>query len=169
MVPLRSDPWTNGRFSKCGTREHSDQEQGSVKRRRSLWLWLFSLWVLGLGIANLWRGVVLWQGRRLLLALDTSFAPGSLALFVALWFVCGISLSSAAVGMWLWQAWARRVARIGIVLSVLIFQTYLWFFVRSGLMQQRRPLLLVAGLFTIAIGFGALTWPVSRHRLGLDG
>jgi hypothetical protein len=139
-----------------------------MKRRRSPWLWLFSLWVLGLGIADLWRGVVLWQERRLLLALDSSLAPLWLALFVVLWFGCGIGLVGATVGMWLWQAWARHVARIGIVLSVLIFQTYLWFFIRSGLMRQRRPLLLIVGLLTIAIGNGALTWPRSRRELGLD-
>jgi hypothetical protein len=139
-----------------------------MKRRRSLRWWLFSLWVLGLGIVSLWRGFVLWQGRRLLLASDSSFTPMSLVLFVALWSLCGIGLVSSVIGLWLRQTWARDVARIGVVLSVLIFQTYLWFFVRSGLMRQRRPVLLIVGLLTIVIGLGALTWPRSRHWLGLD-
>ena len=139
-----------------------------MKRRRSLWLWLFALWILGMGIVNLWRGVVLWQERRLLLALDSSFTPLSLALFVGLWFVCGTGLVGAAIGLWLGQGWARHVARIGVVLSVLIFQTYLWFLVRSGLMRQRRPVLLIVGLLTVVAGVGALTWRRSRYRLGLD-
>lgn len=140
-----------------------------MKRRRSLWLWLFSLWLVGLGIVSFWRGLVLWQERRLLFALDSSFTPPSLVLFVALWFVAAIGLSASAIGLWLQQIWARHIARIGIVLSVLIFQVYLWFFVRSGLMQQRRPVLLVLGLLTIVVGVEALTWSRSRHWLGLDG
>jgi hypothetical protein len=139
-----------------------------MKQRRSLWLWLFSLWVLVLGIVSVWRGLVLWQERRLLLALGSTFTPLSLALFVALWFVCGIGLIGAAVGLWFRQRWARHVARIGIVLSVLIFQTYLWFFVRSGLMRQRRPVLLAVGLLTIVMGLTIPTWAPSWHCLGLD-
>jgi len=140
-----------------------------MTRRRSLGLWLFSLWVLGLGIVSLWRALVLWQEWRLLSMLSSSFSPLSLALFAVLWLSSGGSLVVSAIGLWLRLTWARRVARIGIVLSVLIFQTYLWLFVRSGLMRQRRPVLLIVGLLTIAIGLGALVWPRSRQWLGLDG
>ena len=140
-----------------------------MKRRRSLWLWLFSLWVLGLGIVSLWRGLVLWYERRLLLALDSSFGPLSSWVFVVLWLSVGIGLVVSAIGLWMRQAWARHTARIDIVLSVLIYQAYIWFFVRSGLMRQRRPVLLVAGLLTVVVGFGALTWHRSRRWLGLDG
>jgi hypothetical protein len=139
-----------------------------MKRRRPFWLWLFSLWALGLGVVSLWRGLVLWQERRLLLGLVSSFSPLSLALFTALWLLCGASLIVSALGLWLRRTWARHVARISIVLSVLIFQTYLWLFVRSGLMKQRRQVLLIMGLLTVVIGLGALTWPRSRQWLGLD-
>ena len=139
-----------------------------MKRRRPFWLWLFSLWTLGLGVVSLWRGLVLWQERRLLLGLGSSFSSLPLALFVALWLLCGGGLIVSALGLWLRRAWARHVARIGIVLSVLIFQAYLWLFVRSGLMRQRRPVLLVVGLLSVVIGLGALTWPRSRQWLGLD-
>jgi hypothetical protein len=140
-----------------------------MKRRCSVWLWLFSAWVLGMGIVNLWRCFVLWQERRVLLALDSSFTPLSLYMFVVLWFVCGIGLVGSAVGLWLRRGLAWHLARIGIVFSVLIFQTYLWFFVRSGLLQQRRLILLIVGLLTILVGVGALSYPRSRRWLKLGG
>ena len=139
-----------------------------MKRRRPFWLWFCSLWALGLGVVSLWRGLVLWQERRLLLGLGSSFSSLSLALFVALWLLCGGGLIVSALGLRLRRPWARHVARIGIVLSVLIFQAYLWLFVRTGLMRQRRPVLLIVGLLTIVTGLGALTCPRSRQWLGLD-
>ena len=139
-----------------------------MKRRRPFWLWLFSLWTLGLGVVSLWRGLVLWQERRLLLGLGSSFSSLPLALFVALWLLCGGGLIVSALGLWLRRAWARHVARIGIVLSVLIFQAYLWLFVRSGLMRQRRPVLLIVGLLTLVTGVATLTWSRARRCLGLD-
>jgi hypothetical protein len=138
-----------------------------MKRRRPFWVWLFSLWVLGLGVANLWRALVLWGERSLLWKLGSSFSPLTLALFVVLWLVDGGGLTVSAVGLWLRRNWARHVARIGIALSVLIFQAYLWLFVRSGLMRQRRPVLLALGLLTLVVGVGTLTWSRSRQRLGL--
>jgi hypothetical protein len=138
-----------------------------MERRRPFWLWLFSLWILSLGIANLWRALVLWHERDLLFELGSSFSPLTLVLFVVLWSLDGGSLALSAVGLWLRQTWARHVARIGIALSVLIFQAYLWRFVQSGLMRQRRPVLLIAGLFTLLVGSGALTWSRSRRWLGL--
>lgn len=144
------------------------RNKGAMKRRRPFWLWLFSLWTLGLGVVSLWRGLVLWQERRLLLGLGSSFSSLPLALFVALWLLCGGGLIVSALGLWLRRAWARHVARIGIVLSVLIFQAYLWLFVRSGLMRQRRPVLLIVGLLTLVTGVATLTWSRARRCLGLD-
>jgi hypothetical protein len=138
-----------------------------MRQRRPLWLWLFSLWVLGLGVANLWRGFVLWHERRLLFELRSSFSPLTSGLFVALWLLCGGGLVVSAVGLLLRRPRARHIARIAIVFSVLIFQTYVWLLVRSGLMRQRRPVLLIVGILTLVIGVGTLAWSRSRKWLGL--
>lgn len=151
----------------CWSRDGQGKDK-AMKRRRPFRLWLFLLWVLGLGIANLWRALVLWRERSLLFQLGSSFSPLTLSLFAVLWLADGGSLTLSVAGLWLRQSWARYVARIGIVLSVLIFQAYLWLFVRSGLMRQRRPVLLVVGLATLVVGLGALTWPRSRRWLGLE-
>ena len=136
------------------------------KSRRSIWLWVFVLWILGLGIIGIWRGAVLWRERTLLFDLGSSLSPLTLTLFVLLSGLCGGCLIVAALGLWWRQAWARSVARIAILSYLIIVQVYTWMYVRTGLMWERRWVSLGLAILGAGIGIGMLTWPRSRKWLG---
>jgi hypothetical protein len=138
-----------------------------MKARRPIWLWMFSLWALGLGIIGMWRGIVLWGERRILYERGSSLSPAALSLFVALFGLCGLCLVASAVGLWLRHDWARRMARICIPTYLVVAQVYVWRFVRSGLMWERRWASSVGAILGIGIGIGGLTWARSKKWLGL--
>jgi hypothetical protein len=138
-----------------------------MKARRPVWLWMFSLWALGLGIIGVWRGIVLWGERRVLYERESSLSPAALTLFVALFGLCGLCLIASAVGMWLRRNWARHMARIWVPAYLIVAQAYVWRFVRSGLMWKRRWVSSAGAILGIGIWIGALTWARSRKWLGL--
>ncbi len=138
-----------------------------MSAHRSTWLWALVLWVLGLGVMAAWRGIVLWQERVMLFELGSSLSPASVALFVALFVICGCGLIVSALGL-LWQHdWARHSARAGILLQAVTSQAYTWLFVRSGLMLERRWVALAGSVLVVGLGVGALTWHRSRTWIGL--
>ncbi len=139
-----------------------------IQKRRPLWLWAFSLWVAALGAIGLWRGVILWQERRLLFELGSALSPAALTGFVLVSILCGSGLLASGVGLWLRRAWAQWSARICIPLYVVAFQGYTWLTVRSGLMWERRWVSLTGALVALIVGVGALTWHRSRAWLGLS-
>lgn len=138
-----------------------------MRTRRTFWLRAFVLWTLALGILSLWRGLVLWRERALLWELGSSLLPATLTLFVAFDILCGGGLVAAAVGLWWRREWARQAARALIPLYMVIVQAYVWFFLRAGLMWERRWVLLLWAMLAAALGISALTWRRSRRWLGL--
>jgi hypothetical protein len=135
--------------------------------RRPLLLWLSALWLVGLGGADLWRGVTLWQMRHLLAALGSSLSPFVSAFLATGWALSASALLPAAVGLWLRHEWARHTARAALVAHFSLTQVYTWAFVRTGLLWERRWSTLALGLLATGLGLAALTWPLSRRWLGL--
>jgi hypothetical protein len=111
---------------------------------------------------------VLWGERDVLFERGSSLSPAALTTFVCWWTLCGLALVTAAAGLWWRREWARQVTRLCIPAYIVAAQAYLWLFVRSGLMWERRWVSLASGILGIGIGIGALTWPRSRQWLGLD-
>jgi hypothetical protein len=138
-----------------------------MKTRRPISLWVFALWVLGLGVMDLYRGGVLWGERQILYERGSSLSPVALAGFVVLWTLYGLGLIVSAVGLRFRKEWARQAARVCLPAYFCIGQEYLWLFVRSGLMWERRWVLLAGAIVGTGIGAGALTWRRSRTWLGL--
>ena len=136
------------------------------KRRRPFWLWVFALWLLGLGIASIWRGVVLWRVRILLTELGSRLSPTGLALFVSLFMLCGLGLDVSAVAWWWRWGWARRCAQAFIGYYLIGVQAYVWLAVQSGLLWERRWVSLALAALGMTMGVGALSWRVSRRWLG---
>jgi hypothetical protein len=128
---------------------------------------LGAFWLLGLGGADLWRSVTLWQMRHLLAALGSSLSPFASAFLATGWALSALALLAAAVGLWLRREWARHTARAAILAHFCLTQVYTWAFVRTGLLWERRWSTLALGLLATGLGLAALTWPVSRRWLGL--
>jgi hypothetical protein len=121
-----------------------------------------------MGIVSGWRGLVLWNERLVLFERGSSLSPLALAAFVLIYALCGVGLVVSAVGLWWRRNWARRGARIFLVAYLVFAQGYLWLFVRTGLMWERRWVSLASAVLGIGIVVGALTWPRSRQWLGLN-
>jgi len=138
------------------------------KTRRPLLLWAGALWLLALGAIDLWRGITLWQTRRLLIELGSSLSSFASALFVLGWACCAAALIVSAIGLWLRREWARHPARGAIAAHLILIQAYTWGFVRTGLLWERRWSTLILGLVATALGLVALTWPRSLRWLSLD-
>ena len=140
----------------------------SARPRRPLLLWLSALWLLGLGIADLWRASTLWQTRRLLAQLGSTLSPLAAMLLTLGWTLFGAGLSVAAVGLWLRREWARHAARAAIVAHFGLIQLYTWTFVRTGLLWERRWSTGIGAVLATAVGLTVLTWSRSRRWLGLQ-
>lgn len=128
---------------------------------------MFVLWLLGLGVINLGRGLVLWRERRLLFELGSTLSPFALTACAILFVWVGLALFVAAGGLWWRQKWAAGCASIAIPLYFGLIQAYTWLFVRTGLMWERRWVSLIGSLLGTAIGVGTLMWPKSREWLGI--
>jgi hypothetical protein len=139
-----------------------------MKMHHSFWLWVFALWVLGLGIISGWRGLVLWQARALLAELGSTLSPAILVLSVVLFTLCALGLIASALGLWWRRKWGRRLARAFIPVYFTVIQSYTWLFVRAGLMWERRWISLILATLAVGIGVSALTWHKSRKWLNLD-
>ena len=139
-----------------------------TRARRPFWLWVFALWLLGLGIASIWRSVILWRMRILLSELDGRLSPAGLGLFVSLYMLCGLGLAVSAVALWWRWDWARRCAQVFVGCYMIGVQAYVWLAVQSGLLWERRWVSLALAIFGLAIGIGAPSWRVSRRWLGLS-
>lgn len=148
-----------------GTR--SVLNRARVKRRHSFGGQVFVLWVLGLGMIDVWRGWVLWDERVLLFELGSTLSPFTLTFFVTLFMSTGLALIVAAAGLWWRRKWAARYTCVVIPLYFVLIQFYTWLFVRTGLMWQRRWVSLLLALLGIAIGVGVLVWSKTRRRLGI--
>lgn len=142
--------------------------RGSTRRRRPLFLWVSALWLLSLGIVDLWRSVTLWQTRDLLVALGSSLSPFASLGLLSSWALCGTALIAAALGLWLRHEWARHVTRVVIVAHFGLIQIYTWAFVRTGLLWERRWSTLILALLATVVSLTALTWPRSRRWLSLS-
>ncbi|MBN1936105.1 MAG: hypothetical protein JW934_15660 [Anaerolineae bacterium] len=138
-----------------------------TKIRRPVWLKLFVLWTLGLGIIGAWRGLVLWRERNLLFELGSTLEPATLILFVALSLIAGIVLIISALGLWFKKNWARQSARIAIPAYLALVQTYTWLWARNGLMWERRWAALILAVLGIIISVGTLTCKRMRQWLAL--
>lgn len=138
-----------------------------LRTRRSFWLWVCALWLLSLGIASVWRGVVLWQMRTLLAELQGRLSPAGLWFFTSLFLFCGLGLGVSAVALWLRRGWATWCAPAFIGCYMVAVQTYVWLAVQSGLLWERRWVSLTLSILGLVLGIGALSWRVSRRWLGL--
>jgi hypothetical protein len=138
-----------------------------VKRQRPLLLWAGALWLLALASIDLWRSVTLWQTRTLLIELGSSLSSLSSVLLVAGWALCAAGLILAAFALWLRREWARHVARAAVVVHYLFIQAYVWLFVRTGLLWERRWSALIVAVLATTLSLVALTWPRSRRWLSL--
>lgn len=136
--------------------------------QRPLLLWAVALWLLALGIIDLWRSITLWQTWRLLVELGSRLSPLASQLLILGWMLCAAALLVSATGLWLRWGWARHLARAAILAHLILVQLYTWGFVRTGLSWQRRWSSLVLALLSTAILIAALTWPSSRRWLGLE-
>ena len=139
-----------------------------IQTRRPLLLWVSALWLLALGAIDLWRGITLWQTRRLLVELGSTLSLLASALLVLGWLICGATLLVSSIGLWLRREWARHTARAAIVVHLGLIQAYTWAFVRTGLLWERRWSALILGILATAVGVIALTWPRSRRWLDLQ-
>jgi hypothetical protein len=144
------------------------KRKAKPKTRRPLLLWAGALWLLALGAIDLWRGITLWQTRRLLIELGSSLSALTSALFILGWALCAAALLVSATGLWLRRTWSRHPARAALVAHLALIQLYVWGFARTGLFWERRWSTLTLGLLVTALGLAALTWPRSRHWLGLE-
>jgi hypothetical protein len=138
-----------------------------MKTRRPIWLWAFALCVLGLGSAGVWRGAVLWRSRAILFERGSSLSPAALGLFCLLFVLCGGALFASAVGLWFRRPWAIAATRALVPSYALVAQVYLWLWVRSGLMWERRWISTIGALLGAGLSVGALSWSTSRRWLGL--
>jgi hypothetical protein len=111
---------------------------------------------------------VLWGTRSLLAELQSTLSPVPLALFVILSILCGFGLVLAAWAIRARREWARIVAPTSMISYFVIVQVYTVLFVRTGLMWERRWGSLVLSAIALSVSIGALTWPRSRHWLGLS-
>lgn len=136
--------------------------------RRSFLLKAFIAWEVILGSIGVWRGLVLWAERQLLLELGSTFLPMALAIFVTCSILTGFALLAAAWGLWWRREWARRLAQSAIPAYFVLAQVYTWLFVRSGLMWERRWVSLGLALLGVGTSFVLLTWPKPRKWLGLE-
>jgi len=143
-------------------------DQHIVKRRRSLLLWAFVVWLLALGTISVWRGVVLSREGALVIALGSRLVPAALVFFVASWILCGAGLAISALGLWCWREWARQSARVLIPVYFGLSQFYTWAFARSGLIWARRWISLISAVLATGISVAALSWRRSRRWLGLE-
>lgn len=139
-----------------------------MKARRPFWLWVLALSVLGVGIVSEWRGIVLWGERDVLFERGSSLSPTALTTFAFAYGLGGLCLVASAVGLWWRRDWARQVARVCLPAYLVAAQAYLWLFVRTGLLWERRWVSLASAILGAGIGVGALTWSRSRQWLGLD-
>ena len=121
-----------------------------------------------MGIVSGWRGFVLWGERQVLFERGSSLSPPALTVFTLIYTLCGVGLVAAAAGLWWRRSWARQVARGCLVAYLVTAQAYLWLWVRTGLMWERRWVSLASAILGVGLGVGALTWPRSRQWLGLD-
>ena len=157
-----------GTTGRLGTPERLGAGTGRRhRRRRPFWLWVFATWLLGLGIASVWRALVLWQVRALLAELGSQLSPIGLTLFVILFVLCGLGLGVSAVGLWWCKDWARRCAQVLVCCYMIAVQAYIWLAAQSGLLLARRWVSLVLAVIGMTIGVGALSWRTSRRWLGL--
>jgi hypothetical protein len=124
-----------------------------------------SAWIMGMGIIHVWRGLVLWRDRWLLFTLDSTLGPRSLAVLVSFFVAVGLSLAIAGTGLMWHKTWARYLAIASIPTGFLLVQVYIWGFVRSGLLWQRRWVALIAAIVGSSLGIGLLTWSKSRQYL----
>lgn len=138
-----------------------------ARTKRPLLLRLSALWLLSQGAVDVWRSITLWQTRRLLVELGSTLSPFASMLLATGWTLCGASLVAAAVGLWLRREWARHTARAAIVAHYGLLQAYIWAFVRTGLLWERRWSSLVLALLATAITLATLTWSRSRRWMGL--
>jgi hypothetical protein len=142
--------------------------QTRAKTRRPLLLWAIALWLLALGGMDLWRSITLWQTRLLLSELGSRLSPFASALLIVSWALCAAALIASAIGLWLRRQWARHAARVSLFVHLILIQVYVWGFVRTGLLWERRWIVLMSGVLTTTLGLGALTWPRARRLLGLE-
>jgi hypothetical protein len=139
-----------------------------VRRKgRSLFIWGLALWLVALAAIDLARGVTLWRARPLLGELESRLSGTALVIYVALFACCAAGLAIAAVGIARCREWGRKAACAIMILNWLAYQSYVWLFVRSGLLWERRWVSLIVSLICTAIMVGVLTWPRSRKWLGL--
>jgi len=137
------------------------------KRQRNYVRWVFLFWLLTSATISLWRGLVLWRTRALLAEIGSKLSPAMLVLFAVLSVLCGIALGVSALGLWRRREWGRISARVALPGYYVIVQAYIWLFVQSGLMWQRRWVSLVLAICAVGIGVGALSWHKPRRWLGL--
>jgi hypothetical protein len=138
-----------------------------ARSKRPLFLWLSTLWLLGLGGADLWRSITLWQTRNLLATLGSTLTSFASAFLAFGWVLSASALLASAGGLWFRCEWARHTGRAAIVAHFCLIQVYTWAFVRTGLLWERRWSTLALGLLATGLSLTALTWSVSRRWLGL--
>jgi len=138
-------------------------------KQRPFLLHVFVAWMLVLAGMSIWRGLALWGQRSLMEELAGTQASGTLLVAAALSLLCGIGLAVAAVGLWNRRGWGRRTAQVSVPATFAAYHGYVWLFVRSGLLWDRRWVSLGAALTATAVGVGALAWSRSREWLGLEG
>ena len=121
-------------------------------KRRPSWLWAFVLWMSVLAIISMWRGATFWRYRSLFDELKSTVSSAMAVAFALMFALYGVGLLTSAVGLLWWHRWARRLARVSLLLYLTTVQVYNWGFVRTGLLWERRWLSLAMSLVALAVG-----------------
>jgi len=126
------------------------------------------LWIATLGGMSAVRALVLWHTRALLAQLESSLTLSALAVYVALLLCCAVALLVSSMGIALRRRWGRIVGCASIVGYYVLAQGYVWFFVQSGLMWERRWVSLIVSVLATGLSVTTLSWRVPRRWLGFS-